>query len=236
MGIGVCLAVGLFSLVALVGLTLFLPREFWASHALARFLRPFRFHPPTAGGEAAASAGEDHPLAYLRERLCGLAFAYVLAININSLSFHPLARLAPENWRPLAIGLGLRQRWGMFEDVPSKDGWFIVRGKQVDGSEIDVLRDGAKIDWNRPDWPPGVYPNQNWQKLFREMAYDDELGYQVFRLPVATYLYRTWNARHPAEKQLIELDFIYCMEVRDANTGEKKVYREQLVFVPPRPV
>jgi len=231
-GIGVCLAVGLFPAVGLVGLTLFLPAEFWNSRALKRLVRSRAADVRTQDGKPQV-ATEPRPLFHFTERLCGLAFIYVLLVNINSHPSRPLAWLSPEKWKPLAVGCGLRQRWGMFEGIPSKDGWFVLRGKLAGGAEVDLLRHGAEVNWNRPDWPVGMYPNQSWQKLFREMAYSDELGYQVFRQPVAMYLYRTWNGRNVAEKQIVRLDFIFCMEVQDASTGIRRIFAEQIVSVPP---
>jgi hypothetical protein len=231
-GIGVCLAVGLFPTVALVGLTLFLPAEFWNSRVLRRvaWLRAADSQPQ---GSEPQVATEPHSLSHFTERLCGLAFAYVLLVNINSHPSRPLGWLSPEKWKPLAAGAGLRQRWGMFEEIPSKDGWFVLRGKLAGGSEIDLLRNGAEVNWHRPEWPAGMYPNPSWRKLFREMAYSDELGYQVFREPVAIYLYRTWNGRNGVEKQIVRLDFIFCMEVQDPGTGMRKVFAEPIVSVPP---
>jgi hypothetical protein len=121
----------------------------------------------------------------------------------------------------------------MFEDIPSKDGWYVVRAKLVNGSEVDLLRNGAAVDWHRPERPAEVYPNERWHKLFREMAYDDALGYQVFRAPVAMYLLRTWNVGHTSEKQIVQLDFIYCMKSEDSSTGTPGIIREQLVAVTP---
>ena len=99
----------------------------------------------------------------------------------------------------------------MFEAIPSKDGWYVTRAKLKDGSEVDLLRDGAAVDWKRPAFPATMYPNHYWQKLFREMAYDDVQGFQRLRPMVGKYLCRTWNVRNPPEKQVMEFEMIYCM-------------------------
>lgn len=64
----------------------------------------------------------------------------------------------------------------------------MAMAKLKDGSTVDLLRDGAAVDWNEPFYPLAVYPTARWCKIFREMAYYDEMGYQVFREPVARYL------------------------------------------------
>jgi hypothetical protein len=66
------------------------------------------------------------------------------------------------------------------------------------------------------------------------MAYDDELGYQLFRVPVAKFLCRDWNARNTAEKQVAEFDFIYCMEshAEAIKTSNLTItFRERLVHL-----
>ena len=228
-GIGFCLEVGLFSYVALAGLALFLPAEFWNSRPLARFFRPSE---PVAGGRVPIA--KTRPLlSYVPQGLCLVLLLYVLAVNFNGLPSHPLAPLMPERWKPMTTTLGLGQRWGMFESVPSRSGWYVARARLQDGSEVDLLRHGAVVEWTKPAFPARLYPNYYWQKLFREMAYYDEQGFQVFRAPVARYLCRDWNARHSAEKQVVEFEFIYCMESKAeaANSSSQKISREQLVHL-----
>jgi hypothetical protein len=230
--IGLCLEVGLFSHVALAGLILFLPAEFWNSRLLARFSRTSEPVQQLAGAER-YRAKESGPLTYVTQGLCLMLLLYVLAININRLPGHPLAPLAPEKWKPLTTALGLGQRWGMFEAIPSKDGWYVARARLKDGSDVDLLRQGAAVDWTKPEFPARLYRNHFWQKLFREMAYDDELGFQVLRAPVAEYFCRDWNARKTPDKQIAEFDFIYCTESKTEamNLSTPQILREQLVHL-----
>lgn len=62
--------------------------------------------------------------------------------------------------------------------------------------------------------PLDAFPNHRWQKCFREMSYADVIGYQVFRQPVAEYLFRHWNEEHP-QKRLVKLDLVFCMEIEE---------------------
>jgi hypothetical protein len=61
------------------------------------------------------------------------------------------------------------------------------------------------------------------------MAYDDEQGFQLMRAPVARFLCRDWNARHPAEKQVVEFELIFCMP--NKADSETQVAREQLLYL-----
>ena len=121
----------------------------------------------------------------------------------------------------------------MFEAIPSKDGWYVARAKLNDGSEVDLVRQGAPVDWKKPPFPGRMYPNHFWQKLFREMAYYDAQGFQLLRAPVAEFLCRNWNAGHSVEKQVAEFQFIYCMEnkAEAARISGRQISREQLLHL-----
>ena len=225
-GIGACLEVGLFSYVSLAGLSLFLPAEFWNGRVLGHATQTA----PVA--ENRKESTRKHPrLFQAAQGLCVLALIYVLALNLNGLSRKVLAPFDPEDWRVLRTGVGLSQSWGMFGEIPSMDGWYVARAKLKDGSTVDLLRNGAPLDWTRPKVPARMYPNHYWHKLFREMCYFDDQGFQVYRAPVAEYLCRNWDARHPAEKQVTEFEFIFCVmeKERAANTLNPRIYRRQLV-------
>jgi hypothetical protein len=232
-GIGICLEVGLFSYVSIAGLSLFLPAAFWNSRLFARFRSRDANIPVGAPRDLRnqAATKKQSPLAYAIQGFAVLAFVYIVALNINSFSTHPLASLDPEDFRFMRTGLGLSQNWGMFGEVPSMDGWYVARAKLRDGSLVDLLRHGAALDWKRPAVPARIYPNYYWHKLFREMAYFDDQGFQVWRAPVAQYLCRNWNARNPAAKEVADFEFIFCIieKERAANTGPPRLYRRQLV-------
>ncbi|HXJ57285.1 MAG TPA: HTTM domain-containing protein [Verrucomicrobiae bacterium] len=229
LGIGILLEVGLFSYVSLAGLVLFVPPEFWNSGPLARFLGTSAVGGPVAE-PARPLARKSSPVHYATQAFCLLMLLYMCALNLNSLPSLPLAPWTPEKWRPLTRGLGFSQMWGMFGSVPSKDGWYVARAKLQDGSEVDLLRQGALVDWRKPEFPARNYPNYYWQKIFREMAYDDEQGFQLFRVPVARFLCRRWNKLHPEDKQIAEFELIYCTltQTRRGDITVSELSREPL--------
>jgi len=156
---------------------------------------------------------------------------YGLALAISNLPGRPLAPLALQRWRFFTRGLGLSESWGMFGAAPSKDGWYIAGAKLKDGSVVDLLRHGAPLDTKRPDFPARLYPNYFWQKLFREMSYDDEQGFQLLRRPVAEYLCRNWNVHNSPEKQVAEFELIFCMQdkAEAKKTPAAQIFAEKLV-------
>jgi len=216
-GIAIFLEVGLFSFVSLAGLSLFLPAAFWNCRAFARFGGLSESTIPSPRVSVPGSKFESGRI--VARVVSALALIYVLAVTLDSLPGHPLAPLSPDRWKALSRGLGLTQSLGMFGEIPSHDGWYVARAQLKDGSQVDLLRRGAPLDWRRPAHPTRMFPNLYWQKLFREMTYFDEQGFQVWRAPVAEYLCRDWNARHPPEKRVEHFEFDFCtLDPVDTNT------------------
>jgi len=216
-GIVLCLHVGFFSYVAIAGLTLFLPPEFWNSVLLRRWWAGFGIGP--SGGSHTQSSVRRPPLIRIAGGLCALLVLYMFFLNVASLPGHPLAGVGLEKLRPLNRGLGFSQGWGMFDTIPSQSGWYVARALLKDGSEVDLLRGGAAVTWDKPAPAGRRLPGPYWHKLFREIAYDDEQGFQLLRAPVSEYLCRRWNSEQPAERRIAEFDLMFCSEKKSEVAG-----------------
>lgn len=227
LGILVFLEVDLFSFVALAGLIVFLPPPVWN-----RCVRPFlAVSAPDAGSMGVAPPARPSRGSMAAGVCCGLALAYVVTVNVAGLPGQPLGRLTPSDRSFPSTALGWGQKWNMFEVVPSKSGWYVAWARLNDGSEVDLLRGGRTVDWSRPAFPVGIYPNHRWKKLLREMAYDDALGYHVFRKPVAQYLCRAWNLQAPADRRIAEFELVFCLSPVGGSRGAvgRWIEREKLV-------
>ena len=207
LGIALILNVGLFPAVSLSALLLFLPPCFWdrlSSRARA------------AAPDASVPGSRVHPASQV---VCALALGYVLFTNVNGLP----PRFLP--WTPapraelLTVALGLGQKWDMFAAAPSRNGWYVARAVLADGTEVDLLRGGAPVSWERPRNPAVFYPNERWRKIFVGMSYGDVTGYDVFRRPVAEYLCREWNRGRPPEKRAADFALVFCMETSGHGSG-----------------
>lgn len=220
LGIELFMTVGLFSFISIAGLTLFLPATFWNRLSIIPILNT-----------AKTTLAPPVRLPRFVNGLCLGLLLYVLMINAAGL----ITRTSgPVGWAFLNTAAGLGQKWSMFQGTPSKDGWYVAQAKLQDGSEVDLLRNGAALSWDRPGFPAGIFPNHRWRKLFREMAYEDDLGYQVFRRPVAQYLCKEWNRRSPQEKRVVEFDLIYCVSTGAASPkagNQGFLMRESLIHL-----
>lgn len=204
-GIQVLLSVGMFSFVSIAGLMLFTPTAFWdwlqqRSQALL-----------TLGTAPKSIAHRMIPNSAWAQVLCAVALCYVFWVNISKLPTKNQPRYSWIEASLPATGLGLAQKWNMFDETPSRDGWYVAYAKLRDGSEVDLLRKGASVIWKRPEVPSELYPNNRWSKVFREMSYEDDFGFQAFREPISRYLCRDWDRQSVPDHRIAEFDLYFCM-------------------------
>lgn len=126
--------------------------------------------------------------------------------NLNTVA--PSIFKLPIGGNFISLVLRLDQKWDMFAPFPFKDdGWYVIPGKLKDGSEIDVFRNGAPVNWEKPKWVPALYPNEHWRK-YLEQIWSNE----AYRLYYAQYLCRNWNKYHQEGKQLDTFEIFYMLE------------------------
>ncbi|MCA9167995.1 MAG: HTTM domain-containing protein [Planctomycetales bacterium] len=204
------LNVGLFSYVSLCGLILFVPTFVWDRLERWANFRKVSQVDTQVPHDMHSTLSRYFLQAKISQAICGFALLYSIFLNLNGLpaTVRPWAPLVESEF--LTIGVGLGQKWNMFAESPSRSGWYVARAKLRNGDEVDLLRAGLPVTWERPRSALDVYPNHRWLKCFREMSYSDEMGFQVFRQPVAQYLGRNWNEHHVVAEQIASLDLIFC--------------------------
>lgn len=97
---------------------------------------------------------------------CVVSLAYMLCWNIRSTDYPRHLSWFPEWFNAPGYALRFKQYWGMFAPAPSlRDGWFVCVGRLSAGRDVDLLRDGAPLDWEKPELASALPPNGRWQKL-----------------------------------------------------------------------
>ena len=231
-GIAIALNVDSFSYVSLAGLLLFLPSSAWDGIS-ACCGRSKGESAASRTGDSVVENSERSPESFRANAVAALALAFVLFANVNELPgrFSPWTPVP--RFEPLTVSLGLGQKWDMFAEAPPRTAWVVAQATLVDGSHIDLLRDGAAVEWERPADPAAWFPNYRWRKCFREMSYEDARGYQVFREPVAQYLCRDWNRGRPANRRVADFVLVLCTEQEDPYGVEPAptIRRESLIQI-----
>jgi hypothetical protein len=104
----------------------------------------------------------------------------------------------------------LEQFWQMFAPFPFKDnGWYVMPGKRVDGSEVDVLRPGKPLSFEKPWSIAFDFPNMRWQ-VYENRMYDRR--FRLHRQYWARYLCREWNRDAPESQRLLSFNIVYMLE------------------------
>ena len=117
--------------------------------------------------------------------------------------------------------LRVDQSWSIFAPAPPRDdGWYVIVGKLKDSTEVDILRDGAPVNWDKPSIQvrDTIYRNMQWRTYFINLH--RSIGNKLVPY-YGEYLCREWNERHQAGKQLDSLE-IYFMSERTVPFGEKQ--------------
>lgn len=204
---GVVIRLGLFVPFCLALWLPLLPGELWewCGHrsqrlvqGLARGLGRVARRLPTAPADIALSVPARLVVA-----------SALLALEVWTFGQHA-ARLQPlaAPLGPLLHVVGLDQRWSMFADRTTNDGWWIFQADLDDGRVVDLLT-GAPPTREKPaDLGKGY--RQRWANDRYAMTSEDapEL------LPLfAAYLCRRWEAEHPRGPRLRQLQLRYMLEV-----------------------
>jgi len=247
-GIELCLTVGLFSYVSLIGLIAFLPVVVFDSRLarrLAGYRAPWAREPRTTAAAkaepAAAVKSETSPpaaadsrrwqaagatLSVLAEAVCLFFLVYVVAWNASSLAGRSAAArwLMPARLRWIGQATGVKQTWNMFANPSADAGWYVARATLRDASadDVDLLRGGAAVDQSKPDRQAALFPNHRWRKLYCVLVPSDDLSpdKQRARQRLAEYLCRQWNDRHQPVEQVVRLELLYIQPEIGSGTDE----------------
>lgn len=212
-GIQLTVYIGIFEIVSILALVVWLPSWFWdvalprlvprswqergrrlAAAWIARWARP-DYRPP----------GEHLPLRRpnpLVEVVAVLAIGLMVTYNIRL--YYGLKTRLPFKLGATAQVLNLKQVWDIFAGIERRrEGWFLVDGQLEDGTRVDLMT-GAPIAGpiEEHPWTPTTFANHNMRRYFINMARPQFTG---LRGAWAEYLARTWNEREATKCVALEL-------------------------------
>ena len=151
-----------------------------------------------------------HPVTIYNSRLqhivASFFLLYVFLWNFRPLDEEGAGRLLPSQLNWIGASTGMSQRWDIFAPPFKISGWHVAMGTLQDGSKIDLLRDGAPVDWRRPAVPSRVYKTHSWRK-FLITAQSKRLRQENWYY--ARYLYTQWNRTHTGSRRLVSVRLWY---------------------------
>jgi hypothetical protein len=195
-GLNLCMLLGPFPYVCAAAWVALLPGLFWDRIGCSRN--------PTG-----APRGLDHR-SFGLNLLAAFFLAYVFLWNLRTVNFERFSRLLPQEWNWLGFGFGLDQYWSMFAPrPPTDDGWYVATGTLQDGEEVDLLRSGTPVCWDKPALVSSLYRNERWRKFMMNLC---RAGQGVNRVNLVNYLWSDWNRSHAPDQQLTRLELVYMHE------------------------
>jgi len=139
------------------------------------------------------------------ETVVSLALIYVLAWNMGTVG----KQVIPDKLLWIGNFFKLQQHWAMFAPTVFKnDGWFIYLGTTEDGREIDLLRKGSPVDYNKPERVVDLVKNDRWRKYGENIIMKSNSQVRPY---FCNFLLNEWNSAHPAQ-HVQQLKVIYMHE------------------------
>jgi hypothetical protein len=230
-GLMVCLELGNFEQVCIVGWLALLPTEFW--DWVMSWFKPADSRP-----QGQSTIPPPPPALSV---VLALVIVYVIVFNVstwhephsesNSVVWEGVltARDAVRDRFPLrnaAPGLifGLDQGWGYFGPEPTRvHGWLTAIGTLADGRQVDLMSfalhgRAAPPTWDRPEMISETYPNWRWRSYMMRLGMLAPADHP-YRHYFALYLRDRWDAVHPDAKDRLRFVDLYVMRERTATDG-----------------
>ncbi len=190
---------GMFSWISIAGLVGFIPGGVWDFLARKTAVG-MRFVPRGMGG-----------IITQRMYISLAGLAYVLYIFIWQINYiEPIGRHLPTGWDLPAKVLRIDQYWNLFGPHPFKnDGWYIVAATLENGEQRDLFREGALLNYDRPDNIYATFPSTRWRKYWYELRIPNN---EIYRPHFASYMCRSWNDVHKENERVMTLELINMVE------------------------
>ncbi len=213
LGFSFSLVMDLFPLICATGLILFLPKEFWdfAEKFFAFLVKKLGIKLGKKKSEAGSLKSNDfrlqtsgfkklHSTFNILYSIVMLILIFIL-IGWNFGTIPNSGFSLPSELHTVGYKLDLDQNWNMFAPFPAQvHGWYVMPGKLIDGSEVNVLFKDEALSENKSDKLPNKHIGQGWVKFFVDYIRNSNYSYLV--KSYAEYTCREWNTNTPIAKML----------------------------------
>ncbi len=226
--IDLMMEVGLLPLIGEAAWIVFIPSEVWdhfAQWSEKLIARGMRFGawvtknlPPNPVQKTVY--GESR----LSQTLAAFFFVAVIFMNLASLPKSTVA--IPEPINRFFYMLRLNQTWSMFTTPTVEDGWFSIPGNLRNGTQIDLMKDGAPFTSEKPPLISKLSRTDRWRKYYASLY---NTKYQEFYVGLSRYFCRQWNGSHHGTEELLTFEILYTHEDLLPEGGKKPPKTEHLL-------
>ena len=182
-GIALLLDFGIFMLIMMVSLVVFLPSS-WLD----------RFFPCQKSGDATeVTKPPAYCLRKLEKAFAAFICFYIVTVNILSLTMG--ARL-PAWAHAVAMVTYEHQHWHLFAPNPLKeDGWFVLEATDTEGKLWYFP--GSEGPEEKASHIPVQFPNQRWRRWLQNLTQSPGVDNQSWRDSTLRYFAKRWQREHP---------------------------------------
>lgn len=234
LGMLLTMRLGLFPLISMAGLLVFLPSTVWDTFEVrAHLTRPVHrldaWHDALARWLPTVSvrdvpSGLSRWVDRMRTAVPVVFLVLVLLWNVHFLGYTEIAGhdTVPETAEPAIELTRTDQYWSMFAPDPYRtDGWVVAPGVLASGERVDAFHGGA-VTFERPRDVSATYPSARWRKYLVGLWKHDTAARERF----ATFLCTRWNERHETTLQTVTVFFVE--EHTRIDGGEEPIERVRL--------
>ncbi|MDZ4677785.1 MAG: HTTM domain-containing protein [Oligoflexia bacterium] len=116
----------------------------------------------------------------------------------------------PGHTRWVAGVLRIDQMWDMFAPTPLKeDGWWVIVGNTKSKKQVDIFRDGAVVNWEKPSLGSSLFKSVRWGKYYLNLW---SINHRSNASYLSTYLCREWNNKNKRKDSLDNLQIYFMRE------------------------
>jgi hypothetical protein len=193
LGIALCMSIGLFPMICMVGWLPLIPGKFWEAIAFRKDSTAATTPNIVRQNSSSSVVG------VFVQVFCGLLIVLTLWWNLSNCEGTVFARCLPRPMEYLGRLLAMEQHFQMFGIPPNQSPWFIYEARLRDGTKVDIFRPGGELSRDRPPVISSTFPSHLWRKLHQNLVHP-KLYEQ--RSNLLDFAVRRWNQTHGAEKQI----------------------------------
>ncbi|MGA9401166.1 hypothetical protein [Haladaptatus sp.] len=210
-GMLLTMRLGLFPMISITALLLFLPSTVWdtaakftepmvSSRRMARLENRCRQLFPEFSFARIPSAISKSGRRIVPLVVAGLLL-FVLVWNAATLGYVQTPDQVNDVVNPA------EHRWSMFAPEPRQtDGWYVVPGTLESGTHVDAFHRSA-VRWSRPSGGSVGFPSHRWLVYLLDLQ---RPGYESLRPEFTDYVCQRWNRNH--EDDLVNVSVYYVRQ------------------------
>lgn len=249
-GIWLTMDVGYFMFYASAALICLLPAVFWETVGpLTARLKNWLLNPSFSLGttfvrwvetecvpaDSQIATNESRPMSIRSKLQMAIMVWLILVFSISGLEgmkvFKRVSWPAPI-WNAIRAP-NLYQNWGLFTNPNTQLQWYVGKAQLANEQWVDIIQDGP-VSYPRPRGRPALFQeNFRWRLAFAKA--NKHKKHAAVRQAIAANLVAKWNAEHPQEERVVQLEIFKMSKVLSKTFAYKRHWKTWATWgIPPK--